>query len=224
MKHPIKNFKLAALATDIVILTIIDNELQVLLIKMKKSPFVGHWAVPGGMVKVDESVDDSAKRHLLTKAGVRDIYLEQLYTFGGIDRDPYGRVVSVAYFALIPSDGLKIKTSEEYADIKWFSVNKLPKLAYDHKEIIKSSISRLKAKLEYTNIVYSLMSKEFSLSELQKTYEVILNKKLDKRNFRKKLLSLGLVVKTGRLKMGDSNRPAELYKFAQLQPQIIEMI
>jgi 8-oxo-dGTP diphosphatase len=224
MAHPIKNFKLAAIATDVVILTIKNKELQVLLIEMTKKPYIGNWAVPGGMVHINESVDNSAKRHLLTKTGVKDIYLEQIYTFGAVKRDPYGRVVSVAYFALIPSDNLKIETSEEYSDIQWFPVSKLPKLAYDHSEIIKTAIDRLKSKLEYTNIVCNLMPKEFSLSDLQSSYEIILNKIMDKRNFRKKILSLKLIKKTGRLTSGEANRPAELYSFIQRKPQIVEIL
>lgn len=222
--QPLKNYKYAVIATDVVIFTIKDDKLQVILIKMKREPFIGHWALPGGLVKIDESVDASAQRHLLTKTGVKDIYLEQLFTFGEVKRDPHGRVVSVAYFALIPNAGLNIKTSEEYLGIDWYPVEQLPKMAYDHKQILKIAVDRLQAKVEYTNIVYSLMSKEFSLSELQETYEIILKRKLDKRNFRKKILSLKLLVKSGKTKTGEAYRPAELYSFAKRVPQIMEVI
>ncbi|MCK4553424.1 NUDIX hydrolase [Candidatus Parcubacteria bacterium] len=224
MNSPWKNFKHAVIAVDMVIFTIKDNELKVLMIKMKKKPFIGSWAVPGGLVKVNESVDGSAKKHLKNKTGVNDVYLEQLYTFGGIHRDPLGRVVSVAYFALIPGKGLKLHTTDEYDNVKWFSVNKLPKLAYDHKEIVKCAVSRLRSKLEYTNIVYSLLSDEFTLSDLQKTYEIILGKKLDKRNFRKKILSLNLIKKTSRKVIGEACRPAILYKFIKKSPQMVKIL
>lgn len=208
-----KKYKFAVIAADVVILTIRDKKLQVLLIKMKKKPFADYWAVPGGLVLPDESVDSAAKRLLLAKTGVKDVYLDQFYAFGKVDRDPFGRVVSVAYFALIPSSGLKLKTTEEYADVHWFSVDKLPKLAYDHQEVVNSAIKRLQERLGQTNIVYSLLPAEFTLTELQKTYEIIFKKEMDKRNFRKKIFSLNLLEKVGKKQIGETNRPAELYKF-----------
>lgn len=217
-------YKFAVIATDIVIFIVKDDKLQVLLIKMKKKPFTGQWACPGGLVKPTESVDSASKKQLYTKTGLKDIYLEQLYTFGKVNRDPFGRVVSVAYFALISNANLKLKTTKEYADVKWFAIDKLPKLAYDHAEIIKIAVERLKAKLTYTNIIYSLLSKEFTLTELQQVYEIILNKKLDKRNFRKKILSLRLVRKLDRQRIGAAHRPADLYTFIKKSPQIIEVL
>jgi len=219
-----KKYKFAVIAVDVVIFTISGQELKVLLIKMKKKPFTNFWAVPGGLVKPDESVDKAAKRHLKSKAGVTNVYLEQLYAFGEVKRDPFGRVVSIAYFALISPSGIKLKTTKEYDDIKWFPIDELPRLAYDHKEIIDCAVSRLRSKLEYTNIVYSLLPNEFTLGELQKTYEIILKKRLDKRNFRRKILSLKLVKKIGERRRGGKNRPAELYFFASKRPRIIEVL
>ncbi|MFA5358821.1 MAG: NUDIX domain-containing protein [Patescibacteria group bacterium] len=224
VKKLTKKYKFATIATDVVIFTIKDEKPQVLLIKMKKKPFADSWAVPGGLVHGDESVDRAARRHLFSKTGLKDVYLEQLYTFGSVDRDPFGRVVSVAYFALIPNADLKLKTTSEYAGVQWCPVDKLPKLAYDHKEVVSKAVERLQAKLGYTNIVFGLLPPEFTLSELQKTYEIILGKKLDKRNFRKKLFSLKLVQSTGGRKAGDANRPAELYRFASKHPQLIEIL
>jgi len=221
----IKTFKHAVIAVDTVIFTIKDDKLQVLLIKMKKEgPYIGSWAMPGGLVLPKESIDDAAERHLKDKTGLKDVYLEQLYTFGDVDRDPFGRVVSVAYVALTSISGLNLKTTERYADVSWFSVNKLPQLAYDHKEIIKYAVNRLCAKLEYTNVVYSLLPVEFTLSELQKTYEIILDKELDKRNFRKKILSLYLVEKIGKKTIGGAHRPADLYRFKKRVPQMVEIL
>jgi len=182
------------------------------------------WAIPGGLVKSNESVEQAAKRHLSVKTGVHDVYLEQLYTFGDIQRDPYGRVVSVAYFALIPNSGVTLKTTEKYTDIMWISIKKLPRLAYDHKEIIRVAVQRLKAKLGYTTISYSLLPKEFTLSELQNVYEIILGKNLDKRNFRRKILERGLVQTTGKVRRGEASRPAALFAFKKRIPQLVELL
>ncbi len=224
MKTITQKYEFAVIATDVVIFTVKDGQLQVLLIKMKKAPFTGKWAVPGGLVRGNESVEAAALRQLLSKTGVGDVYLEQLYTFGDVGRDPFGRVVSVAYFALIPNAGMKIFTTDEYEDIAWFPVNKLPVLAYDHDKVIKTAVSRLRSKLEYTNVVYSLLPANFTLSELQEAYEVILGRKLDKRNFRKKILSLGLIKKTGKKRLGGVGQPAELFCFAKRKPQNVEML
>jgi len=224
MKKVIKKYTFAVIATDVVIFTVQEGQLKVLLIQMKKPPFTGRWAAPGGLVKPDESVESSAKRQLLAKTGVRNIYLEQLYTFGEVNRDPFGRVVSVAYFALIPYGGFQLQTTKEYEDVAWFPVKILPRLAYDHREIIRYAIERLKSKLEYTNVVYSLLPREFTLSELQGLYEIILDKKLDKRNFRKRVLSLPLLKKLGKKRGGDANRPAELYSFVRRKPLRVRVL
>lgn len=219
-----EKYKFAVIATDVVIFTVQKRELKVLLIKMAKAPYSGFWACPGGLVKPNESVDEAARRHLLAKAGVKDVHLEQLYTFGQVDRDPFGRVVSVAYFALIPISGVRLKTTKEYADVAWFPVKKLPNLAYDHRQVIKVATERLKNKLGYSSIVYSLLPREFTLGQLQEIYEVILGRALDKRNFRKKVLSLNLVRKTGRKKVGEANRPASLYEFVNRSAQRAEIL
>ena len=210
---PDLTYKFAAVATDVVIFTVENAQLKVLLIKMKKRPFANKWAMPGGLVKPKETLDAAAKRHLRVITGIRNIYLEQLYAFGKVNRDPMGRIVSVAYFALVPSDGMLLKTTKEYAGINWFPASDLPIMAYDHKEVVSVAIERLQSKLQYTNIAYSLLPKKFTLSELQSIYEVILNKKIDKRNFRKKLNALKLVRKVGEKRLGGAHRPAELYEF-----------
>jgi len=224
MKQIKKKFQFTVLATDVVIFRIEDNKLQVLLIKMKKKPFIGCWAVPGGLVDPTESLEKSAQKQLLVKSGLKNVYLEQLYTFGKIKRDPFGRVVSVAYFALVSNKNLMLKTTEEYAAVDWFSVNELPTLAYDHAEIITLAKERLQSKLGYTNIIFSLLPKKFSLGELQNEYEIILGKKLDKRNFRKKIISLKLIKKTGQERRGNACRPAELYKFVNYKLQIANIL
>ena len=204
-----------SVTVDMVIFSIENNTLRVLLIKRNLDPFKGKWALPGGFVRDNENLEEAAQRELSEETGVKSVYLEQLYTFGRINRDPFGRVVSVAYLALIRPENVRLKTTGEYQDIKWFPVSRLPRLAYDHKEIVEVAIDRLQKRLGYTNIVRSLLPEKFSLTELQSAHESILNKKLDKRNFRKKILALKLVKETGVKEENKAYRPAALYEFSQ---------
>ncbi len=224
MKNVQKKYDFAVIAVDTVIFTVRDNALQILLMKMKKDPYQNCWAIPGGLVQPDESVDTAAVRHLKEKTGVDSVYLEQLYTFGKVDRDPFGRVVSVAYYALVPSNSIHLKKQRQGPEVTFFPVKKVPQLAYDHATILDTAVNRVKAKLAYTNIVYSLLQKEFTLRDLQQTYEIILGKKLDKRNFRKKIFALDLVRKTGRSERGAANRPAELFSFKSTKAQIVAVL
>ena len=210
-KHPVQQN--INIATDAVIFTVREGELMALLIKMKKKPYENQWAVPGGLLGDNETTESAAKRILKEQTGVNDVYLEQLRTFDDEGRDKIGRVVSVAYFALIPSGKVSLKTTDKYADVKWVSVNKLPKLAYDHKRVLRTAVQRLQAKLEYSNIAYSLLPKAFPLSQLQDVYEIILGREIDKRNFRKKLMALDVIETTGKREEGAAHRPAELYRF-----------
>jgi len=211
-------------AVDAVVFSIIDNVLHVLLIKTNKKEFKGHWALPGALVTPKESLDDALQRVLKEKTGLTNVFAEQLATFGDVDRDPFGRVVSVAYMALVHANRYVLTTTNEYEDIKWHPVDKLPRLAYDHRKIITEALKRLRAKLEYTNIVYNILPKEFTLTELQTVYEIILGKKLDKRNFRKKLLSLHIIKKTNKMRSGRRARPAVLYSFVKRKSQIVEIL
>lgn len=202
------------LAVDTVVFTIDDKKLQVLLIQIGEGPYKNRWAVPGGLVRTDEPLDKAAIRVLSEKANLQNIFLEQLYTFGDPKRDIRGRSVSVAYFALINSpQKLDISTQDYYKDIKWHPAEDLPDLAFDHKEIINKAHERLKGKLSYSNIAYSLLPKEFTLTQLQRVYEIILGKKLDKRNFRKKINSLDILQKLNKKQQDVGHRPAQLYKF-----------
>jgi len=209
-------------AVDTVILAVIENKLNVLLIKIKYGPFVGKWGVPGGRVRIDETLDEAAKRELYEKTGMKDVYLEQLYSFGELKRDPQTRIVSVAYFALVNNKNIKLKSTNKYEGIGWFPVDKLGKLAYDHNEIVNYALLRLKYKLEYTNVVYSLLPEKFTLSQLQKVYEIVLGEKLDKRNFRKKIFSLNLIKEAGR-ETGVPHRPSKLYSFKARKPMIVKV-
>lgn len=216
--------KYPIVAVDVIIFTIENQELKVVLIKMKKKPFKGMWAFPGGRVDTKESLNNAAKRELYEKAGVRDVYLEQLYTFGDVKRDPLGRIVSVAYYALVNNKKIRLKTTSKYAGIDWFSVKHIPRLAYDHKTMLKMVLQRLRWKLEYTNVVYSILPGYFTLKELQRVYEIILDKKLDKRNFRKKVLMLGLLDKTRIFEKRTAHRPAALYEFRKRKPMFVEIL
>jgi 8-oxo-dGTP diphosphatase len=162
-------------------------------------------------------LEEAAHRVLREKTGVKNVYMEQLYTFGDPQRDPRSRVITVAYFALIPWKELDQPESQKVADLTWSSVDSLPKLAFDHKTILNYAVKRLRAKASYSNIVYGLMPKQFRLSELQSMYEIIINDKLDKRNFRKQMLATGLLEETGKKDTSGAHRPAMLYQFKKME-------
>ena len=210
-------------AVDAVLFTITDGQLHTLLVNIKKGPFVGRWAFPGGLVELGESLDEAAYRELYEKTGVQDLYLEQLFTFGDAQRDPTSHTVAVAYFALVPHFDQGLKHGDKYADIDWFPVHDLPQLAYDHNTIASYALIRLQAKLGYTNIVYSLLPQEFTLSEIQEIYEVILDRTLDRRNFRRKILALGLLKPLLKTRHG-AHRPATLYTFTRRLPMNVEVL
>jgi 8-oxo-dGTP diphosphatase len=212
----------AFIAVDVVIFTIDAGALATLLVKIREGPFAGRWAFPGSLVGVDESLEEVAVRELRAITGRADIYLEQLRTFGDRDRDPQARVVSTAYLGLMPRRE-DPQVSERYAGASWFRVDRLPQLAYDHDEMARAAVERLRAKLGYTNIVYGLLAPEFTLGELQGAYEIILGRRLDRRNFRKKLLASGLLRALSRQRRG-AHRPAMLYRFTRRRPMIVEML
>lgn len=221
--YPQKDFSHPVVAVDVVIFTLIDKKLNVLLLQLNEEPFEDKWALPGGLVTNQENLEQAAFRHLETKANIADAYIEQLYTFGDPDRDPNGWVVSTAYMALI-SENITPKTIDRYKKIAWQPVNNLPALAYDHRKIIDIAVKRLKGKLSYTNVVYTLLPDEFTLTQMQEVYESILGEELDKRNFRKKIDVLGIVEPTGEKTSGGAHRPAALYRFKQSTPQEVEIL
>ncbi len=203
----------AAVAVDLIIFTVADDELQTLLVELRSGPFAGRWAFPGGLVGVADSVDEAAARELASLGGPRGTYLEQLRTFGDPARDPQARVVSTAYLALVPK-GEILSASDKYAAVAWWPVRRLPPLAYDHDTMARCALERLRAKLEYTNIVYALLPREFTLGELHHLYERILGRRLDRRNFRKKLLATKLLRPLAKQRRG-RHRPAGLYAFTR---------
>jgi 8-oxo-dGTP diphosphatase len=200
---------------DIVIFTIRKKKLEVLLIQRGQEPFKDLWAIPGGFVRLSENLDEAAKRVLYEKTHVKDVYLEQLYTFGDPHRYPGSRVITVAYFALIRSEDLILQAEEglNIQRIEWQPVYNLPEMAFDHHDILTYALKRLRARLEYTPIAFQLLPVKFTLTELQRTYELVLNTGIDKRNFRKKILSLGILEEYDEYTKGSSKRPARLYGF-----------
>jgi 8-oxo-dGTP diphosphatase len=196
---------------DIVIFTIQEGVLEVLLVKRRIPPFVGQCAIPGGFVHEGEDLDQAALRELREETGVSDVYLEQLYSFGKPDRDPRGRVVTVAYFALISPDR-KLKAGSDAAAADWYPMDDLPVLAFDHSAILNYALERLRNKLEYTTVGFQLLPEKFTLTELQGVYEAILGKKLDKRNFRRKMSILKILKPVAEYRRG-GQRPAQLYRF-----------
>ncbi|MBI5077480.1 NUDIX hydrolase [Candidatus Falkowbacteria bacterium] len=214
-------------AADVVAFTFFSNELKVLLVKRKYEPGVGQWAIPGGFVRENESLEEAAIRELKEETGLsKGCYLEQLYTFGAIKRDPRARVISVAFLVLIAEpEKIKLKASDDAMAANWFSIAELPALAFgeSHREILLYAAQRLRWKFEYTNVAFSLLRREFTLTELQRVYEAIYGRQLDKRNFRKKILSLDLIETVDDTKQ-EFGRPAQLYKARAKKLKIYQKI
>ncbi len=217
MASPLHSYEFPrpAVTVDTVVFTIQGDALQVLLIKRGLEPFAGQWALPGGFVQMDEGLDDAARRELAEETNVRDVWLEQLYTFGAPARDPRGRTITVAYFALIAADARDLAAATDSAEVAWFPIGKLPKLAFDHEAIVLYALQRLRWKLDYTSVGFQLLPKKFTLTALQRMYEVILGKELDKRNFRKKVLAMNIVEALDEKHADGPHRPAQLYRFSE---------
>lgn len=203
-----------SLTVDVVLFACPGNDLQVLLVRRKKWPYQGFWAIPGGFVGMDEPLEDAAQRELREESGVGDVYLEQLYTFGEPDRDPRTRVISVAYFGLAGPELVRhVRAGDDAAEARWWSLYDLPPLAFDHDRILRYAHQRLRWKLEYTALGFLLLPATFTLGELQAVYEAVLREKLDKRNFRRKILSAEVLEEVPERRAGGQRRPAKLYRF-----------
>lgn len=208
-------------AVDVVLFTIQGGTLKVLLITRPQPPHRGAWALPGGMVGQEESVDRAALRELQEKTHVDHLYLEQLYTFGEPHRDPRGRVITVAYYALVNWHQFRLTARHRAAEANWFAVKRLPTLAFDHARIVEYALERLRSKINYTTVGFQLLPRQFTLTELQSSYEVILSQRLDKRNFRRKMLQLGILKGTRDFRVNGRQRPAQLYTFSE--PKIVKL-
>ena len=202
-----------ALTVDCVVFGFDGGELKVLLIQRALEPFKEAWALPGGFVRVDETVDEAARRELAEETGLKNVFLEQLYTFGEIKRDPRERVVSVAHYALVKLSDHHARAATDAARAGWFLISRLPKLAFDHAEIVAVALARLQGKVRYQPIGFELLPPKFTLSGLQRLYEAILETRLDKRNFRKKVLGFGLLLPLKETRMTGRHRPARLFRF-----------
>ena len=190
---------------------------SVLLIQRKYEPYKGSWAIPGGFIKEEESLEEAVERELYEETGIKVNYLEQLYTFGQPGRDPRQRIISVAYFGLVKSSQYeRLKASTDAADARWFSIKKLPVLAFDHKQILQTAIERLRAKVRYQPIGFELLDKKFPFSDLEKLYTALLDKEINRRNFSKKILSYGFIEETGeKYKAEGKGRPSNMFQFNQ---------
>ena len=208
-------YETPSLTVDVVLFTIADAKLKCLLIRRAQPPFRGSWALPGGFVRVNESLEEAAFRELQEETSVRNVFLEQLYTFGTPGRDPRGRIVTVSYYALIDSTKHRLQAGTDADRARWFPVSNLPRLAFDHRIIVDAALRRLRAKANYTTVAFQLIQGDFTIDELQRTYSVILDEKIDRRNFRKKILSAGILHDTGRRTKGLPSRPGKLYRLSK---------
>jgi 8-oxo-dGTP diphosphatase len=202
--------RVMGVAVDLAVFTVMKRRLHVLLIRMKRAPFTGRWALPGGRLRSDETVEEAAARELTEKTGLAHARLEQLYTFSAPGRDPDDRCVSVLHLALLPATA-QLRTTDKYSAIGWFPADRLPPLAFDHRDMLRVAVRRLRAELLHSSIAAGLLDGDFTLGELQRACEAILGAPLDPRNFQRRVLDQ--VVETGKLR-GGAHRPARLYRFS----------
>jgi 8-oxo-dGTP diphosphatase len=202
-----------ALTVDCVVYGLDEEDLKVLLIQRDHAPFAGCWALPGGFVHIDESLDDAARRELEEETGIEIDYLEQLYTFGAVERDPRERVVSSAYYALVKLSDHRVHAATDARQAAWFSPTDIPTLAFDHAEILRVAHARLRSKVRYQPIGFELLPRKFTMRQLQHLYETILGRSLDKRNFRKKILGMNLLEELDEVETDVAHRAARLYRF-----------
>lgn len=208
MPHPTPS-----LTVDCVVFGFDDGDLEVLLIQRGNAPFRGRWALPGGFAGPGETLEAAARRELEEETGLHSLFLEQLFTFGDPKRDPRGWIVTVAYYALVKRADHRLQGGDDAAKAAWFPVRKLPPLAFDHARILAAALVRLQGKVRYQPIGFELLPPRFTLSQLQRLYEAILDRPLDKRNFRKKILGMALLVDLDEVEKGVAHRAARLYRF-----------
>ncbi|MDI9340305.1 MAG: NUDIX domain-containing protein [Sediminibacterium sp.] len=207
------DYERPALATDTVIFGFDGAQVKVLLTQREREPFKNKWALPGGFVFMEETTEQAAKRLLQEKAGLRNVYIEQLYTFSEVDRDPRERIVAVAYYALVNAHQYEVSAGRDTLKTEWFGLSELPKLAFDHARIIRVAIERLKGKVSYQPVGFELLNEKFTLPQLQTLYEAILEMPIDKRNFRKKILSTGLLFPLEEKEKNVAHKAARYYSF-----------
>jgi 8-oxo-dGTP diphosphatase len=206
-------YKKPSVTVDCVVFGLDEEDLKIILIERNGDPFKGMWALPGGFIHMDESLEQAALRELQEETGIRNVFLEQLYTFGDPGRDPRDRVISVAYYALVNLRAYSIKAATDARSAAWFSIDDIPKLAFDHHKILDMALARLRGKVRYEPVGFELLPEKFTLTQLQRMYEKILEQDIDKRNFRKKILSMELLKELDEVQMDVAHRAARLYRF-----------
>ncbi len=210
-----------AVTTDSVIFGFGEGELKVLLIERGIEPFKGRWAFPGGFMEMDEDADTCARRELKEETGLEEVYMEQLYTFSAVDRDPRSRVVSIAYYALVKLSDYVLKAGDDASKAKWFPLSEIPILAFDHQKILQMAVKRLKGKIRYQPIGFELLPEKFTIPDLQRLYESALQTVLDRRNFRKKILKTGLLIDTGEWVADVPHKRAKYYRFDKAKYRVL---
>lgn len=210
-----------SVAVDLLVFTIEDDRLKIVLVKRDEQPFKDQIALPGVFVKMDETLDDAAKRGILEEAGIEDIYFEQLYTWGDVNRDPRMRIISVSYLSLTPIEKIHLSAGQRTTSVELYDVEELlasdVELAFDHKKIIEYGRERIKNKTEYTQIAFEFLEEEFTLPRLQKVYEILLGKPLHKANFRRKIMPM--VEETENMTSGDAHRPSKIYRLCKIKSE-----
>ena len=203
----------AALTVDAVVFGVDDEGLKVLLIQRDQEPFRGRWALPGGFVRVEEELEEAVRRELREETGLDRVHLEQLCTIGTVGRDPRERVVTVAYYALVRLSDHRVQAATDACDAAWFAIEDLPRLAFDHDAIVVRAVERLRGRVRWQPMGFELLPAKFSLGALQRLYEIVLDRPLDKRNFRKKALALGILQDLNEVQRDVAHRAARLYRF-----------
>ncbi len=217
MNQELDRYPKPSLTVDCVIFGYAEGNLSILLLQRNENPFSGSWTLPGGFLKLEESCADAARRVLSSKTNIEGVFLEQLYTFDRPERDPRGRVLSVAYYALVTSEHYALAAGETVRDVRWWPWEQLPELGFDHAEIIAKAIERLRSKIQWQPIGFELLKPPFTMPELQNLYECILKTTFDRRNFHKKIMSLGILQHVGIRHANERRRPAELFIFDETQ-------
>ncbi|MGH7815522.1 MAG: NUDIX hydrolase [Candidatus Binataceae bacterium] len=210
-------------AVDTVLFALEQGRLRTWLVELSAGRMRGKWAFPGGLVRVGETLDGAARRELYEASGLGNPYLEQLYTFGDPARDPRAHVVSAAYMALIADPALVRRPPGKYGAGRWYAVEKLPPLAYDHAEMAKYALQRLRSKLAYTNLAHAMLPREFTFAQLQALYAAVIGRPIDRRNFRRRILAMGMLRRLPHSRRG-AHRPAALYSFAAQRLEFIGML
>lgn len=202
-----------SVTTDCIIFGFDEGELKLLLIERGIEPFLGRWAFPGGFLQMEESSDDCARRELFEETGIENVFIEQLYTFSDVDRDPRGRVITISYYALVKLSDYKLYAGDDAKNAQWFPISKVPPLAFDHDRILRVALNRLRGKIRYQPIGFELLSEKFTMPELQILYETVLEMKLDRRNFRKKIVDTGLLIDHNESVKGVPHKGAKYFSF-----------